>query len=63
MKFIIENECEIIPEKIIKEMSLKELEILYKESGAKYSSFTGLELHFDYIEGNNYEGMVIIKCS
>ena len=60
-KMIIDNRCDVSEPKVITEISMDDLEIMFKTFASKYSDFNGLEVHFDYCDKNDYDGMIEVK--
>jgi len=44
--------------KDIKTIDMNDLEALFKEFGAEYPGFGGFEVHFDYNDENDHDGMI-----
>jgi hypothetical protein len=60
-RFILIDNCGH-HEQVTKELSLDDIEKLYKAAAKKYSNFKGLELHFDFLMDNDHDGMIVIQA-
>ena len=60
-RMIIHDQCDITADNVVQEIDMDDLERLFKSYGAKYENFGRLEIHFDYHDDNDWDGMIEIK--
>lgn len=60
-RMIIDNHCDPEIGKIITEISMDDLEIMFKTFASTYKDFAGIEIHFDFDDSNEHDGMIEVK--